>query len=255
MTNMVRAAISIALSMVIGYLLGSFNVLFPTNGSSELRRLSLLYQEGTPTPYRITRTAILNTLAERYNYRSYLEIGQGDRRQNHDWIRCAIRVGVDPNPTCKAAYQMTSDEFFKLNNDMYDLIFIDGLHTAEQVNRDIINSLQVLRENGTIVVHDCDPTNKVMQTVPRKQTVWTGDVWKAWVRLRASRDDLLMYVVNADSGCGIIRRGKQQTIRLPETLDYEELDRNRRHWLNLVEVGSFLAAMRMDLPRKNGTVH
>ena len=37
---------------------------------------------------------------------------------------------------------MTSDEFFKQNEDTYDVIFIDGLHTSDAVYRDINNSLK-----------------------------------------------------------------------------------------------------------------
>jgi len=33
---------------------------------------------------------------------------------------------------------------------------------------------------------------------------WKGDVWKAWVKLRATHDDLDMHVINFDTGFGII---------------------------------------------------
>jgi hypothetical protein len=68
------------------------------------------------------RTNILNTLVERYAYTSYLEIGQGLRNVNFDWVRCLIKIGVDPDRGLNAAYQMTSDDFFKINNDTYLLI-------------------------------------------------------------------------------------------------------------------------------------
>lgn len=87
-----------------------------------------------------------------------------------------------------------------------------------------------------------------MQIVPRQQKVWTGDVWKTWVKLRGTRPDLKMYVVDADSGCGIIRRGTQETIKLPENLTYEALDKNRKKFLNLVDVNSFLKDLKGDLP-------
>ena len=220
-----------------------------------MRSSSLLAYDTVHSSLNVTRTNILNTLADRYKYRSYLEIGQGVRQQNHDWINCAIRIGVDPDPSVKAAYQMTSDEFFKINKDSFDLIFIDGDHTEEQVRRDILNSLKDLNKNGTIVVHDCNPASKAMQRVPPVQQKWTGKVWKIWVKLRATRSDLRMYVVNADNGCGVIRRGKQSTISLPETLDYEEFDRNRIQWLNLVSVDWFVAKMRTVVPMEEHIHH
>ncbi len=212
-------------------------------------RSSLLNCDSTVNPQEISRTAVLNTLIERYKYRSYLEIGQGDRSKNFDWIDCKIKIGIDPDIQFNAAYQMTSDEFFAINNAMFDLIFVDGLHHADQVETDIMNALNVLNENGTIVVHDCNPKTKKMQVVPRQQKLWTGDVWKAWVKFRAARHDLKMYVVDANHGCGIIRRGTQKTITLPENLTYEALDRNREYFLNLVDVYGFLKDLKSRSPR------
>jgi len=39
-------------------------------------------------------------------------------------------------------------------------------------------------------------------------------VWKAWVKLRATHDDLDMHVINFDTGFGIITRGKQTKLKL-----------------------------------------
>ncbi len=47
-----------------------------------------------------------------------------------------------------------SDNFFNKNKINYDLIFVDGNHTINQVLKDIINSLNCLNENGIIVLHD-----------------------------------------------------------------------------------------------------
>ena len=211
------------------------------------QHLSFLQHDFLPPEYNIKKTAILNTLVEKYDYHSYLEIGQGLRTNNFDWINCKIKIGVDPNKSLNAAYQITSDEFFAVNNDSYDLIFIDGLHHADQVMRDIINSLNVLTENGTILVHDCNPTNKKMQIVPRiAEAGWTGDVWKAWAELRATRDDLIMYVIDADYGCGVIQRGKQELINLPEILTYEFFNENRERILNLTDVNSFLKSLKQE---------
>jgi SAM-dependent methyltransferase len=208
--------------------------------------LSMLHLDPLPARLRIRRSAILNTLVDKYGYRSYLEIGQGQREQNLDWIQCPIRIGVDPEPTLNAAYKMTSDDFFAQNNDTFDLVFIDGLHHADQVERDILNALAILNDDGTIVVHDCNPLAEEYQRVPppKNPKAWTGDVWKTWVKFRASRPDLMMYVVDIDFGCGVIRRGRQDTIRIPDPLTYAQLDSHRAEWLNLVSVQDFLARLR-----------
>ena len=57
----------------------------------------------------------------------------------------------------------TSDEYFESIKDTevkYDIIFIDGLHHNEQVLKDVENSLKHLSEGGSIVCHDCLPSEE-----------------------------------------------------------------------------------------------
>ena len=68
------------------------------------------------------------------------------------------------------------------------MVFIDGLHTYEQVKKDIINSLDCLKENGVVLVHDCMPDCMSKQAVPRYRMTWNGDVWRAIVDLRHNGD-------------------------------------------------------------------
>ena len=210
------------------------------NYSNSDRYGSILAYDSVPAGKVTDKRILFNTLIEKYGYSSYLEIGQGMAENNFNWIKCRIRIGVDPDPECNAAYCLTSDEFFELNKSTFDLIFIDGLHQADQAFRDIINALKILNHDGTIVVHDCNPLNEAMQMVPRIQDVWTGDVWRAWVWLRSTRDDLEMFVVDNDSGFGVIRRGIQDTVNVPDTLSYRLFDENRKDWLNLRSVNYFL---------------
>jgi hypothetical protein len=75
--------------------------------------------------------------------------------------------------------------------------------------------------------------------------IWNGTVWKAWAKLRGTRPDLFMCVVDIDEGCGVIRRGRQ-TCYAPwppppeQALSYEFLAANRQRLLNLVSVAEFL---------------
>lgn len=189
------------------------------------------------------RYNILCDLISKYDYKSYLEIGIDDGQ-----VFCKIpiqnKIGVDPNPKRKedGILMMTSDQFFEKNKLKFDLIFIDGLHMYVQTYKDIINSLCVLNKCGTIVCHDINPGNRISQLVPRQCKKWNGDCWKAWVKLRTQHDDLRMYVVNKDHGCGIIQFGKQ-TLLSKSILSniwvdsdcYDLLDLHRSEWLNLSE--------------------
>ena len=152
---------------------------------------------------------ILNLLISTYGYNSYLEIGcQKDFCFKK--IKCKDKVGI--NPENGGTLKMTSNEYFlsiKDNKIKFDLIFIDGLHHADQVYIDINNALKYLSDKGTIVVHDLLPTSKEIQAVPRISKVWTGDGWKAWLKIK-NKPALNMYVIDTDWGCGIIQKDKQR---------------------------------------------
>lgn len=180
------------------------------------------------------RTEIINDLIKENGYTSYLEIGVYDG-VNFRAVNCKNKISVDPDPKCKATFRITSDQYFA-SPRKHDIIFIDGLHHSDQVLRDINSALACLPTNGTIVVHDCNPTDEGMQIVPRQQGEWTGDVWKAWQELRATRADLKMFVYDIDYGVGIIQKGEQKP---PFTLarTYGEFNQHRTEILNLIPYG------------------
>jgi hypothetical protein len=187
------------------------------------------------------RAGLLNLIRAKYDYQSYLAIVQGKREDSFDAVDGHIKIGVDPDRQWNAAFQMTSDEFFAQNKLAFDLISLAGLHDAGQVEKAVANALKALKPGGTIVVSDCNPTSEEQQKVPGPKTdSWTGDVWTAWVKLRATRDDLKMSVVNLETGLGVITRGKQKKVTLPAKLTFESLAGNRKDLLNLVEVDDFV---------------
>ena len=91
------------------------------------------------------------------------------------------KIGVDPFEG--GTHRMESDNFFLRNTTFFDVIFIDGLHTYEQCQKDCINALKYLKDDGIIFLHDLLPKNSFEAAVPRKQTRWTGNVWKVAVEL------------------------------------------------------------------------
>ena len=111
----------------------------------------------------------------------------------------------------------------------------------EQVYKDIQNSLKVLDDDGYIICHDMNPASEFVQRYPQpaSECEWTGDCWKAWVNLRSERDDLNMFVVDSDYGCGVITKGSQNLIKIDETLSWEHLENNRKELLNLISFKEF----------------
>ncbi|MBU3714293.1 MAG: class I SAM-dependent methyltransferase, partial [Ferruginibacter sp.] len=150
----------------------------------------------------IKRYHIINYLISKYDLKSYLEIGvlKGDNIRK---IIAPKKDGVDPGSERHVApevnYRMTSDDFFKIINKQpevkYDIVFIDGLHHADQVRKDIYNSLLHLSPGGFIILHDCNPVSYDSQLVPRKTIVWNGDPWKAYVEFKGQHPELNCCVI------------------------------------------------------------
>ena len=196
-----------------------------------------------------TRTDLLNHLIEVNGYRRYLEIGVRNPRDNFKKVRAQEKHGVDPEPQKPISHRMTSDEFFARHRAQgdppYDLALIDGLHLAFQVEKDVLNCLSSLTPQGTVVLHDCNPLTEDAQTEDYDgKKHWNGTVWKAWVKLRATRPDLSMWVVDVDEGCGIVRWGSQAPLSTPtveyDRLDYAWLAGQRREVMNLISVEEFV---------------
>lgn len=191
------------------------------------------------------RFDIINSFIQKNGYKSYLEIGVSNGL-NFNKIKIQSKQSVDPalgmykdsHPT----YKMTSDEFFEKHPDKkFDIIFIDGLHHSEQVDKDIDNSLKSLNDGGVIVLHDCNPTTKEIQLIPRETSIWLGDVWKSFVTFKENnKSNYQCYVIDTDFGCGVIQNGKTGvSINLPDELTYEWLDKNRKEALNLISIEEF----------------
>lgn len=196
----------------------------------------------------MNRIQLLNQLIETFNYQSYLEIGCRDNSCFSE-IKIADKVGVDPEKG--GTFRGTSDAYFKRNKAFwrkkkFDLIFIDGLHWSEQVEKDISNSLKVLNPNGTIVMHDCNPRNAEEAAWPYAGSYfWNGDTWKAYVHRRTD-PNLDMAVGDFDHGCGVIRvRPNTDLIDLKgmsmSELEFADLEKNKAHYLRLMSPENLLS--------------
>ena len=190
---------------------------------------------------KITRKFIVQDIINKKNYKSYLEIGCFDNELfNH--IKCNKKVGIDPYTG--GTIRKTSDKFFQDNNEKFDCIFIDGLHTYSQVKKDIDNSLKFLNPDGIILLHDCLPNNYFEQAIPRSQYIWNGDVWKAIVECRTNKD-IDTYTCYADFGIGVILNRKNLNIL---NIKYDEFSKikfndyfnNYKEYMNIIEFEDLL---------------
>ena len=166
-----------------------------------------------------TRMQIIQKIIDKKKYNSYLEIGTNTNELFLE-IVCEKKIGVDPYSGGNK--RMTSDSFFKQNEEKFDCIFIDGLHHYDQVKKDIINSINCLNDNGAILIHDCLPKNISAQSIPRTELVWNGDVWKALVEQR-TKGNLDCYTILADHGIGLILKRKNRDILKIDTNNFKKL--------------------------------
>jgi hypothetical protein len=134
----------------------------------------------------IDRVTIINQIISKYNFINpdYLEIGV-QHGITFNGVNSINKDGVDPciyGNYDFIKYKMGSDEFFKNHiNKKYDIIFIDGLHTAYQVSKDIYNSINNLKNGGFIILDDVYPhsENEQLSVKLFYNGPQTGDVWKA----------------------------------------------------------------------------
>tara|TARA_R100000935_G_scaffold18503_1_gene35829 strand:- start:56736 stop:57542 length:807 start_codon:yes stop_codon:yes gene_type:complete len=214
------------------------------------------HKEVLKTP---SRTVIINFLLSlSKGDTSYLEIGVRNPQDNYSHIKADKKYSVDPglefdeNPV---DFKMTSDAFFlKLSenkilskNIKFDVIFIDGLHLAPQVDRDIKNALMYIKDDGFIVLHDCNPPSEwhsresYMYLHTPAKGYWNGTTWKAFLKWR-SFPSLNSCCIDTDWGVGIL--SKNHRIGNPNKLtnpffEFNLLEENRKDYLNLIDFESF----------------
>ena len=183
-----------------------------------------------------SRKELVQNIIVKKNYKKYLEIGCfDDELFNH--VNCLKKVGVDP--MTGGTIRMTSDQFFLNNKEFFDCVFIDGLHEYHQVRKDILNSLKFLNEGGIILLHDCLPNNYFEQAVPRCQWTWNGDVWKAIVESRKSKD-LDVYTCYADFGIGVIIKRPNRNLLDNNNIDslnlkFDDYFHHHKKLMNIIE--------------------
>ena len=223
------------------------------------------YKEKKKAP---SRTEIINHLLSIYEGATrYLEIGVRNPDDNFAHISATEKYSVDPGVEFEANpvdFPVTSDAFFDalnksevLSSDIrFDVIFIDGLHTAEQVDRDVSNALKYTKENGFIVLHDCNPPTEwhARETFQFKQSPagsrWNGTTWKAFLKWRHEQS-LYSCCVDCDWGVGILSKAQDVGAPLDKInqnpfYEFAVLSNNRKDFLNLISFSELQAKLQHD---------
>lgn len=201
------------------------------------------------------RTDVINFLLSLYKEDTcYLEIGVRNPESNFNHIKATKKYSVDPGLAFKenpVDFKITSDEFFNklsaneiLSNDIrFHVIFIDGLHLAPQVDRDILNALNYITKDGFIVLHDCNPPTEwharelFEYNYSPAGKKWNGTTWKAFLKWRFN-SSVNSCCVDSDWGVGILSKHYQIGKNIESVnpfFEYSLLNENRKEYLNLID--------------------
>ncbi|MFM9108943.1 MAG: class I SAM-dependent methyltransferase [Chloroflexota bacterium] len=101
-------------------------------------------------------------------------------------------------------HEQTSDDFFRdhrpeevLGDRRVDFAFIDGLHEAGQVLRDVVNVERWSHPWTIVALHDCWARDPEIASRVRQRPGWAGDAWRVVPFLQRHRPDLDLLVLDA----------------------------------------------------------
>ena len=173
------------------------------------------------------RHDVINHVSDKKD--KYLEIGV-ENGYTFNNVHFVNKIGVDPSPLFSSDKLVikTSDDFFSEANEIFDIIFIDGMHQTEFVLNDFNNSINHINDNGKILLDDILPLhideqlktpikNYYENGVLKTSAPWTGDVWKIvyHILLNYNNNDNIefSYFNNANyRGIGVFKIIKKFTI-------------------------------------------
>jgi hypothetical protein len=193
--------------------------------------------EGKTARKRLPRHVVVRRLLSSYAEPRYLEVGVF-RGVTFDRIEAATKVAVDPNfqfdPEDPARRQpgvsyhpVTSDEYFGSivePGELFDVIFLDGLHTVEQTLRDLLNALAHLQPQGVILIDDVRPPTyiaslrshqqfaKVRAKIGATENEWMGDVYRLMYFVDTFCQQLTYRTINNNHGQAVIWRKRRPAV-------------------------------------------
>jgi hypothetical protein len=157
----------------------------------------------------ITRPHAIQDILNLFELPRYLEIGV-DHGNTFLPLKAAKKVAVDPkfhfsceDSSCDLGnielHETTSDLYFESlisSDEIFDVIFLDGLHVMEQTLRDLLNAVIYLQPRGVIIIDDVIPNSYHSSLADTKDLVmvrqflaksdsrltedqaWMGDIYK-----------------------------------------------------------------------------
>lgn len=196
----------------------------------------------TKTDDWMARSDVIQPFLNLFDRPNYLEIGVA-RGITFNALSADKKTGVDPKFQFKTDnfasenvifHEITSDEFFGKvvdQRERYDVIYLDGLHTAEQTLRDLLNAQLFLKPDGVIIIDDVWPNSYAasIRTLEDHQAfrsslnieslAWMGDVFKLLYFVDTFMQQFTMRVINDNFGQAIMWREARAEVQERLILD------------------------------------
>jgi hypothetical protein len=228
--------------------------------------------EGTALPQEWNKAHLINHLAEVHGYRHYLELCTATSSGRYAEIERSKLTCSRLMYRCPDGYDdgMAIDyrsvdssigpclETIRREGRSFDIALIDSWHQFETSWRDLIEAFGLIRDDGMLVVHDCLPPRVEIAGPHYITGEWCGVSYQAYVDFISERNDLAVYTVDTDYGCGVIRKLAEPSGETSTQADAELLgdwrsrrddpieafaffQSNKQVLLNLISVEEFLA--------------
>lgn len=176
------------------------------------------------------RPAVINSLLKRAIEKRYLEVGLYFG-ETFEKVSALSSVGVDPCPRFRVGnlpskyivHRAFSDDFFSElpSSEIFDVVFVDGLHEAHQCLRDVLNSIDHLSNDGAVVIDDvwprdiysANPNQKAAHRERLRQTGekhrdWQGDVYRTLMWLADNLPNAEITIVGNSGGALAVIEGR-----------------------------------------------
>ena len=215
-------------------------------------------------------------LAKRYGYTSYLEIcttvtggtfSLVDKEQFSRRARLMYRCPADfsdGEPIEFSTEAESSEELFgelMRSRERFDLVFIDPWHTYASSLRDIVFGLQLIKDGGIVLIHDCSPPTPTCAEPEFRPGEWGGVTFAAYLDVVLFTERIHYVTVDSDYGCGIVSKDRRldhlsgsrpdatlasrwRTLGLSQK--YPFFDENRARLLRLISTEEFCGRLAGD---------
>jgi hypothetical protein len=164
---------------------------------------------------------IVNYLAGVRGYRRYLELccastgwryAEIDRSKLLDCRRLIYRCPDEFDDGLPVDYRSGTLDIgacldkIAAEDRSFDIVLVDSWHEYATSWRDLNEAFRLIGEGGMLVVHDCLPPRAEIAGPEPMPGEWCGVSYQAYIDFVTGRDDVAYYTVDADYGCGVVRK-------------------------------------------------